>query len=304
MRQILAILSAAAIAAACTAAAPLETSPPVAATLPTVAIGAPLPGATLPLGVEAQVLLSASDATGVSRIDLLVDGVVVDTFTTANPAGEPQVAAQLGWTPNTPGAHALTATAYRPDGTASAPAVVAVAVASIAAGSAPPTAAASLPPSVTAEPSSPSPAPTPSRPPPTARPPTARPSNLVSQAPTAQATELALPELQFSVVQDIRTEVVANEYGVRTDVTVGIHNGGLAEAGPFILRVNCRGFPMEKQLDGISVGVNGYVTLSFIWGLPVDPNLSTLAAIDFYDQVPEYDEDNNIQGFGNSDCTV
>src|SRR5687767_12199797 len=112
------------LAVACTSAPPLAVpiTPAPIAGLPTISVSSPVNGAVLPLGVPIAVVATATDTAGVSRIDLAADGVVVDSYSTPGSVGQPTVAAQLNWTPAVAGAHALTAIAYRPDGTASAPA--------------------------------------------------------------------------------------------------------------------------------------------------------------------------------------
>jgi hypothetical protein len=98
------------------------------AALPTVTIISPLPGSTVPVNEPVTVQASASDpdGPGVTRIDLLVDRVTVDSFT----AGGPQstVAANLTFTPETEGAIAVSVVAFRADGTSSKPATLALSV--------------------------------------------------------------------------------------------------------------------------------------------------------------------------------
>jgi subtilase family serine protease len=95
---------------------------------PTVTITSPTEDSGFAVGIPIQVVVTAVDTTGISRLDLAADGVVVDSYTTPIPTGQQSIAAQLTWSGATEGNHALTVTAYRPDGTASAPATVDVVV--------------------------------------------------------------------------------------------------------------------------------------------------------------------------------
>lgn len=95
---------------------------------PTVAINSPTSGAELPVSMPVDVQASAADPTGpgVARIDLQVNGVVVNSFEAAGP--QANVSAVLSFTPTTEGATTITAISYRENGTASVPISISVLV--------------------------------------------------------------------------------------------------------------------------------------------------------------------------------
>jgi hypothetical protein len=116
------------LATAC-GAGPTVTPSPVPGGQPTVVIESPVNGAPTPIGQPLTVDVRADDlAVGVNRIDLLVGGILVDIESTPGDVPQPMFAVGLQWTPTAEGSHTLTAIAYRPDGTASQPAEVTVAV--------------------------------------------------------------------------------------------------------------------------------------------------------------------------------
>jgi len=94
---------------------------------PTVIIDSPPSGTLVNLGndVQAQVTASDADGEGVARVDLQVNGVVVQT-SQAPGNGQANYSVLLTWTPTEIGTYTLTAIAYRADGTASEPASVIV----------------------------------------------------------------------------------------------------------------------------------------------------------------------------------
>ena len=185
----------AAIAAACTSIAPAAAPSPTTvavAGLPTVSVSSPANGAIIPLGALTPVVASATDTSGVSRIDLAVNGVVVDSYATPASVGQPTVAAELHWTPSAAGAHALSVVAYRPDGTPSAPAFVAVTVSEAVPPSAGPTLESTPSSQPTEEPSAPAEEPTPTATteeptPTTSAEPTVRPTRRPRPSPTRRA---------------------------------------------------------------------------------------------------------------------
>lgn len=74
-------------------------------------------------GDDVVLLLLAEDlgGPGVARVDLLVDDRPHQQGSPEVSSAVPVFTVQMRWRANTPGLHALTAVAYREDGTASAP---------------------------------------------------------------------------------------------------------------------------------------------------------------------------------------
>ncbi len=103
---------------------PTETPIPTEVGKPEVSIVAPPSGAEAPAGSEMFVQSNSSDAIGVVRVELQVNGAPVRNDTT--PEGTPQVQFALlqGWTPDQPGQYTLSVIAYREDGTPSDPASI------------------------------------------------------------------------------------------------------------------------------------------------------------------------------------
>jgi hypothetical protein len=134
-------ISAACLLAACSAAAPPTAS--LAADRPIVVIQQSANGASVPSRVEVSVAGTATDAVGVDRVVLFVDGV---SFA-STPAGAPAqtLPFTLVWPAGNEGPHSLQVVAYRSDGTPSDPAVIEVIVGGSATG-APVTSIGSLPP--------------------------------------------------------------------------------------------------------------------------------------------------------------
>lgn len=95
---------------------------------PSANIVSPATGSTVPVGEPVNVDVSAADPSGpgVTRIDLLVDGVIVNTFNSAGPQGA--LTAQLTFTPTEEGAVSVAVVAYNQDGTPSQQASIALSV--------------------------------------------------------------------------------------------------------------------------------------------------------------------------------
>lgn len=93
-----------------------------------VSILSPANASTVAVGMPVAVQASASDAdgAGVVRIDLLVNGVAVDTFEAAS--AQANLSAELSFTPTAEGAASVAVIAYRSDGTPSNQAAIALQV--------------------------------------------------------------------------------------------------------------------------------------------------------------------------------
>ncbi len=264
-------------------------TPTGATSTPSVTVSSPVSGATLSVGVAVPVLVSATDSIGVARVDLSVDGVAVDSYTTPTPQGQPTVAAQLSWTPVAAGAHALSVIAYRQDGTASSPAVVAVTVSS--AGTASPGESASPSPTQTEPAATDTPGPTAS--------PTATPTPTPTPTPTRRPTHAPTPSpVPFVDLQPgFYNITTGNEVGVNyVFVAVTLKNFGNAKAGPFDVEVTCRGTTSApQQLTGLGAGKQVNLVFSFSADAAAGPDGASKWVVDAQNQVTESREDNNEQ---------
>lgn len=116
------------IVAACSSGPPA--TPSVAPSgLPNVIIESPANGSPTPVGQPLAVQATATDAGGgVNRLDLRVGGILVDSEDTPGQVAQPTFSALLEYVPSADGVVTIAVTAYRPDGTASPPAEISVAV--------------------------------------------------------------------------------------------------------------------------------------------------------------------------------
>jgi len=96
---------------------------------PTVQIVSPLPNATYleTVAVTIQALVSNAGP-DIDRVEFAVDNTIVDTRTTPNQAGVPSFSAAYSWQALGAGSHEISVTAFRADGSSSAPASVTVTV--------------------------------------------------------------------------------------------------------------------------------------------------------------------------------
>ncbi len=269
------------IAVACTATGGLFPLPG-GITGPTVTITSPQNGAAFAVGVAVPVVVTAIDTTAVSRLDLAADGIVVDTYTTPIPTGQQSIAAQLTWTGATEGAHALTVTAYHPDGTASAPATVNIVVGGSRLS---PTPTASEPPASEV----------PASEPPASEQPTQEPSP--SPSPTPQPIVIDLTPTSADV------KAIANPDGsTSVEVAIVIGNDGTDPSPSFQATVTCQG--AIKTLNFHSVGAGSERSAQVIFG-PTDKG--TLAPsrvwVDPGKHVHEIDRSNNTLRITDPLCT-
>lgn len=93
---------------------------------PVVVITAPINGANVPLNLPVTVQATASDPSGVTRMELWVNGV--NTAEAVSPAtqGQPTLTASLQWVPAVPGSHRLEVRAYNVQAAVSQAAAVTV----------------------------------------------------------------------------------------------------------------------------------------------------------------------------------
>jgi len=110
-------------------APPSPGGPGQAVSKPWVAIVAPTSGSRLTVGQETTIKVNATDAQGVTRIEIKVDGTLIGTAQSPSPQGETNMEASLPWTFTQVGTHIIMAQAFNAAGQASDPAVVNVQVA-------------------------------------------------------------------------------------------------------------------------------------------------------------------------------
>jgi hypothetical protein len=82
---------------------------------PVVEILSPPSGNRVAAGEEVEVQFRATDEKAVVRVELEVDGEVVDTQTSPSTEGQPSFTGLLRWTPTTPGSYSLMVYAYNSD---------------------------------------------------------------------------------------------------------------------------------------------------------------------------------------------
>lgn len=167
------------------AACNLSTTPdagPAISGPPQVRIAAPLPNATYLEGVVVTIQALVTNAgPDLSRVETTLNGSPLAERTNPNPSGAPSFSVAETWRAAGAGAHTITITAFRADGTASAPASVTINVVgqSSAAQTATPTSGGSDRTNTSAPPTAPritnTPAPPTEPPPPTATPTPSRP---------------------------------------------------------------------------------------------------------------------------------
>lgn len=97
-------------------------------TPPTVLITAPVAGQQVAEGQQVVIMFTAIDAQGVARVEVGVDGVLLQTILNPSPAANVPFSGQQSWTATSAGSHSLIAIAYNGAGVASTPAVVNITV--------------------------------------------------------------------------------------------------------------------------------------------------------------------------------
>jgi len=147
---------------------------------PTIIITAPTSGTEFQVGEKVNVLSSASDAKGITRVELYVDGVLYRTDPSPVPGGTKELTMFQEWIAEDPGTRTLSVIAVNVDGLESPPWAVTVRVAGDAASpsSSPTTEVGPLPTTEPGEP--PTVTPTVEPPPPTATVPAPTPTPTVN----------------------------------------------------------------------------------------------------------------------------
>ncbi len=114
---------------------------------PTVIISSPPHGSQFREGDDVAFQSTATDSSGVTRVELVVDGVVVRTDSAPGPQGQPSLTLVQTWKA-TQGTHAVSVRAYNASSTASDPASISITVSSAPPMPTPVTPPISLPPTV------------------------------------------------------------------------------------------------------------------------------------------------------------
>ena len=103
-----------------------EEAAPAVVSKPSVTVTSPPAGSQAQVGETVSVQVTAVDASGVSRVELWADGVLIEAQKLPFP--QPTVTATLKWTATTAGGHALMVKAYNVAETASEPVILSLLV--------------------------------------------------------------------------------------------------------------------------------------------------------------------------------
>ncbi len=100
---------------------------------PTVVINSPPNGTQVQVGDEVSIQSTATDAKGITRIELWADGNLYRTDSSPNPQGQPSFTVVQKWPATVKGSHTLMVKAYNAEGGASAPVSIVVNVGEVGA---------------------------------------------------------------------------------------------------------------------------------------------------------------------------
>jgi len=250
-------------------------------TKPTITITAPTSDAQFEEGEEVNVLSSANDAKGVTRVELLVDGDLYRTDSSPSAEGEKSLAMAQTWTAADPGMHTISVIAYNVDGAASEPWAVTIEVVGAGGVVTPPT------------PTSPGapPAPTNTPPPPgataTTPPP---PTQTVPPPPPTDTPGTELPDL---VLDRLSINPSDPDWGESIQVAVDVLNDGTAPSEPYsvLFRYGSGDFDVCEWNQPALPPANGGTLRCTVDAVYV--SFTTEATVDWRDAVDESNEDNN-----------
>jgi hypothetical protein len=240
---------------------------------PTITITAPTSDAQFQVGEEVNVLSSANDAKGITRVELLVDGELYRTDSSPSAEGETSLAMAQTWRAADPGMHTLSVIAYNVDGTASEPWAVTIEV--VAAGG------------VVTPPTPTSPGPPPAA---TNTPPPPPEATATTPPPPEDTPEPELPDLYIS---EIRVQPQEPEQGSPAMAGVRIHNGGTVDSGPFrvVWRYAGEHVGCEWEVANLAPGAAQWQQCDFTY--PTWSTYTTTGVVDVDGDVDEVTEDNN-----------
>lgn len=97
---------------------------------PVASIQSPADGAQIVAGQQITIQANATGARDITRMELSIDGVIVGTAASTNPAGQPAITATQPWTFQQPGPHVISVIAYAQESKTSAKASIDVTVVS------------------------------------------------------------------------------------------------------------------------------------------------------------------------------
>jgi hypothetical protein len=252
---------------------------------PTITVTAPTSDAQFEEGEEVNILSSANDAKGVTRVELYVDGNLYRTDSSPSAEGETSLAMAQAWLAEGPGMHSLSVIAYNVDGEASDPWAVTVRV--VEAGGQVSTAT----PTST---SAPGPAPT-NTPPPGATA-TTPPPPATETVPPPPPTDTAEPQLPDLVLDRLSINPPNPDWDGPIDVAVDVANYGNAPSGPYMVFWSgaLSGITFEPTCEWNQPSLppnNGGTLHCTVDHVRVSAN--TWAMVDPEDEVVESNEDNN-----------
>jgi hypothetical protein len=272
---------------------------------PTIEVLSPGDFATVQLGENVDVVSTATDAKGVTRVELYVGEDLYRTDGSPTPEGETAWTLTQTWMTTAPGHYTLTVVAYNVDGVGSTPWAVAVEVVEGSttggtpasrippATTTPPPGATGTPPSTgTVAPPSPATS-TVAAPPPTGTPPPPAPTNTpVSPTPTNTP-----PPMADLYIAELSIDPEQPRVGQEAQSRVVVRNGGNAPSGVFGLAVlNAPPGPnmqLQVQADHDPLAPGD----ARVFALPLtfyEPGLATMwAHIAVGVQDPDSDGDNN-----------
>jgi hypothetical protein len=121
MRRTFLIVGLALLCAACNLSAQTATPTPA---IPVVSFQFPANNVSIAEGTDLQIQLLAQDAVGIARVELRVDDQAHEDAKPVEQTAVPIFTVDMNWLAEGVGLHALQATAFRLDGTASSPVIV------------------------------------------------------------------------------------------------------------------------------------------------------------------------------------
>lgn len=252
---------------------------------PTLSVTSPPSGTTVQVGEDVDVVSTVRDAKGVTRVELAVDDVLYRTDASPSAEGETSWTLEQTWTAADPGMHTLTVTAYNADDVASDPWAISIEV--VEEGEATPTSTSGPPPEATDTP----------EPPPTDTPEpgaTDTPEPPPTDTPEPPPTDTPLPPAQPDLtVTELHVTPPDPGWGNSVHARIGVLNDGTAASGPYkvLWRWGSGDFDVcEWPKPALPAGDGGYVECDV-------PNIyvsyTTVATVDWRDEVEESDETNN-----------
>ena len=279
------------------------------ATKPTVTVSSPENLTEVQVGAEVEVVSTARDTKGVTKVELAVDGVLFSTEASPSPQGDTSWTLTQTWVATDPGVHNLAVTAYNVDGVASDASNVQVRVVEGAepgaAGTvtlatstpAAPGATATLPPPGSTATTAP-PAPTRTTAAPTRTTAAAAPTNTPVPPPPPTNTPVPPPPGQPDlIISELYVDPANPAYGASGAAYFTIRNRGSGPAGQSVLY-----YPWgpggsevgQAQVPALSAGAEHSL------GANVGPfysSFSVWGVIDAGSAVTESNEDNNRREF-------